>query len=87
MLAGRQTPLNEITALMSGSQVSNPFSQASVYNGGAAAAPAPIMQGAQLTGQAAMDAYNAEAGMWGNAMSGLFGMGGAFLGRPPAPVK
>ena len=82
MLAGRQTPLNEITALMSGSQVSNPFSQASVYNGGAAVAPTPILQGTQLQGQAAMDQYNADAGMWGNVASGLFGMGGAFLGRP-----
>ena len=79
MLSGRQTPLNEITALMSGSQVSNPFSQASVYNGGAAVAPAPILQGTQLQGQAAMDQYNAQAGMWGNTMSGLFGMGGAGL--------
>jgi hypothetical protein len=83
MLAGRQTPLNEITALMSGSQVSNPFSQASVYNGGAAAAPAPILQGTQLQGQSAMDIYNQQAGTYGNLMSGLFGMGGAFLGRPP----
>ena len=79
MLAGRQTPLNEITALMSGSQVSNPFSQASVYNGGAAVAPTPVLQGAQLQGQSAMDQYNAQAGMWGNTMSGLFGMGGAGL--------
>ena len=82
MLASRQTPLNEIIALTSGSQVSNPFSQASVYNGGAAVAPAPILQGTQLQGQAAMDQYNADAGMWGNVASGLFGMGGAFLGRP-----
>ena len=83
MLAGRQTPLNEITALMSGSQVSNPFSQASVYNGGAAVAPTPVLQGAQLQGQAAMDLYNQQAGMWGNTVGGLMGMGGAFLGRPP----
>lgn len=82
MLAGRQTPLNEITALMSGSQVSNPFSQPSVYNGGAAVAPTPLLQGMQLQGQAAMDQYNADAGMWGNVANGLFGMGGAFLGRP-----
>ena len=82
MLAGRQTPLNEIIALMSGSQVSNPFSQASVYNGGAAVAPTPILQGTNMQGQALMDKYNADAGMWGNTMSGLFGMGGSFLGRP-----
>ena len=81
MLAGRQTPLNEITALMSGSQVSNPFSQASVYNGGATAAAAPLFQGAQAQGQAANDLYNAQAGMYGNTLSGLFGMGGAFLGN------
>jgi hypothetical protein len=85
MLAGRQTPLNEITALMSGSQVSNPFSQASVYNGGAAAAPAPILQGTQLAGQAANDIYNSQAGAYGNMMSGLFGMGGAVLGNPFGP--
>jgi hypothetical protein len=85
MLAGRQTPLNEITALMSGSQVSNPFSQASVYNGGATAAPAPVLAGTQMAGQAANDIYNSQAGAYGNMMSGLFGMGGAVLGNPFGP--
>ena len=80
MLAQRQTPLNEITALMSGSQVSNPFAQAAAYNGGATAAPTPIMQGAQAQGQADMAAYNARTGAYGNMMSGLFGLGGAAMG-------
>jgi len=77
ILAQRQTPLNEITALTSGSQVSNPFAQAPVYNGGAAVAAAPMFQAAQAQGQADMDAYNAQAGMYGGMMSGLFGLGGA----------
>ena len=81
-MAQRQTPLNEITALQSGSQVANPFSQASAFNAGAVAAPAPLFQGAQAQDQAAMQRYGIQAGSAGNLMSGLFGLGSAYIGRP-----
>lgn len=73
LLSQRQVPLNEITALMSGSQVNNPFSQAQVYQGGANVAPAPMT----LPFEARMNQYNAQAGNYGNMMSGLFGLGSA----------
>lgn len=77
MLMQRQTPLNEITALQSGSQVSNPFAQAPAFQGGATVNPAPLFQATQAQGQAAIDRYNAQAANSGNLMSGLFGLGGS----------
>ncbi len=77
MLAQRQTPLNEISALMSGSQVSNPFAQAGV--GGVNAQGTPIMQGAQLGSQYTTDLYNLAAAQRGQMTSGLFGLGAAGL--------
>jgi hypothetical protein len=77
MLAQRQTPLNEITALMSGSQVSNPFAQAPAYQAGATVGAAPVMQGTALQGQNAIDLYNAQAAGQGGMMSGLFNLGGS----------
>lgn len=82
MLMQRQTPLNEITALQSGSQVSNPFAQAPAFQAGATVAPAPLFQATQAQGQAAIDRYNAQAAQSGNLMSGLFGLGAAYLGNP-----
>ena len=81
LLAGRQTPLNEITALISGSQVNNPFAQVGGYQGGAAQQPAPVFQGTQAQWQADMDRYNQQAAGAGNMMSGLFGLGSAWIGR------
>jgi len=77
LLAQRQTPLNEINALMSGSQVTNPFAQASV--GGLNAQGMPIMQGGQLASQYAGDLYNAKAAQAGQTNQGLFGLGTAGL--------
>jgi hypothetical protein len=76
MLAERQTPLNEITALMSGSQVSNPFSMPG-YAQNANVQPAPIFGATQATGNWNADLYNARAAQAGNLQSGLFGLGGA----------
>jgi hypothetical protein len=76
MLAERQTPLNEITALMSGSQVSNPFSMPG-YAQNANVQPAPIFGATQATGNWNADLYNAQAAQAGNLQSGLFGLGGA----------
>lgn len=76
-LTKRQAPLNEITALLSGSQVSNPF-QMPNFNptmpGGT-----PYMQGAQLGQQNNIDLYNLAATNAANTNSGLFGLGTAGL--------
>ena len=84
MLAQRQTPLNELSALQSGSQVNNPFAGGLGYQAGANVAPAPIAQGIANKGQAAMNQYNAQqAALGGNisAGAGLLGsLGSAAIG-------
>ena len=70
-------PLNQISALMSGSQVQMPQFQG--YTGANVAA-APIMAGAQAQDQAAMQRYNAAQTGANSLTSGLFGLGGAALG-------
>lgn len=81
ILAGRQTPLNEINALMSGSQVSNPFAVPGAAQN-ANVAPAPLFGAAQAQYGADMNAYNAGAAGNANMMSGLFSLGGAAIGSP-----
>jgi len=76
MLAQRQVPLNEITALMSGSQVSNPFSTPG-YAQNAQVGAAPVFAAQQLSGQWGRDNYNAAAAQSGNLQSGLFQLGAA----------
>lgn len=78
MLMQRQVPLNEITALMSGSQVSNPFAMPS-YAQNASVAPAPVYGAATDAGNYASDIYNVKAQQAGNLQSGLFSLGGAGL--------
>ena len=75
LLAQRQTPLNEISALMSGSQVSNPFSTPG-YAQNTNVAPAPTFAGAQAAGNNAMQQYNAQVGS-SNATTGAAGALGA----------
>jgi len=72
----RQMPLNEITALMSGSQIQNP--QFGAYQG-ATVAPAPIMQGAVAQGQFNQNAANTAAAQQNAGLSGLFSLGGSAL--------
>ena len=81
ILAQRQTPLNEITALMSGSQVSNPFSMPG-YAQNTNVAAAPVFAGAQAQGAADMNAYNQQVAGNNAMMSGLFGLGSAAIGAP-----
>lgn len=81
ILAGRQTPLNEINALMSGSQVSNPFAVPGAAQN-ANVAPAPLFGAAQAQYGADMNAYNAGQAGNANMMGGLFSLGGAALGSP-----
>ena len=76
LLAQRQTPLNEIIALMGGSQVNNPFAVGG-YNGNANVAPAPIFGATQAQGQWDQNAYNQRVGSYNNMMGGLFGLGSA----------
>ena len=77
-MAQRQTPLNEITALMSGSQVSNPFS-VPAYAQNAQVQAAPLFGATQQAVNWNSDLYNVNAAQSGNLQSGLFGLGGAGL--------
>ena len=60
ILAQRQTPLNEVTALMSGSQVSNPFAVPGAAQN-TNVAPAPIFGATQAQGQADANKFNAQS--------------------------
>jgi hypothetical protein len=73
LLAQRSVPLNEITALMSGSQVSNPFAGQG-YQGGAVK-PTDYFSGANMLNQYNQDIYNQGVGSQ-NALIGA----GATLG-------
>jgi hypothetical protein len=79
LLAQRQTPLNEISALRSGSQV-NPL-QFQNFSG-SQVAPAPIFAGTQAQGQADADIYNAKLGTYNAGLGGLFKIGAAYAGKP-----
>lgn len=78
-LQGRQMPLNEITALMSGSQIQNPTFQA--YQG-QSVAPAPVAQAAAQQAQYQQNLYNQQMGQANANTAGLYSLGGAFLGGP-----
>jgi hypothetical protein len=85
LLTQRQTPLNEVNALLSGSQVNNPFAGGLGYNGAGNVQAAPIANAIANQGQAAMNQYNAsQAALNGNlaAGAGLLGsLGSAWLMR------
>lgn len=70
----RQMPLNEITALMSGSQIQNPQFQA--YQGSNVAA-APIFGATQAQGQAEQNTYNQQVASQNANTAGLFSLAGA----------
>lgn len=86
MLAGRQTPLNEINALMSGSQVSNPFAVPNAAQN-TQVAPAPVFGAAQAQGAADLNSYNAQQAGMSNAMSGLFGLGSSAIRYSDSRLK
>jgi hypothetical protein len=73
-LALRNQPLNEITALMSGSQVQMPQFQG--YTGANVGA-APVFDAARAQGDYAQKNYQNQMAGYNNQMSGLFGLGGA----------
>jgi hypothetical protein len=73
----RSLPLNEYTALASGSQVTNPSFRGTGQVQGPAAAP--VFAGAQAQGQSAIDLYNAQMAQANSARSGLTGLLGTGL--------
>lgn len=81
MLTGRQTPLNEINSLLSGSQVNNPFAVPNVSSG-TNIQPAPMYRAVGDQYNANMGIYNANQASNANLMNGLFSLGSAALGSP-----
>jgi len=81
LLTSRQTPLNEITALMSGGQVNNPFSVPG-YAQNSTVAPAPTFAATQAQGQWDQNNYNQQVGSFNNMMGGLASLGAAYIGKP-----
>lgn len=75
-LALRNQPLNEITGLMSGSQIQMPQFQG--YQG-SNIAPPPIFAAAQAQGQYGMDQYGMQQAAANANTSGLYGLAGAGL--------
>ena len=78
LLSQRQIPLNEITALMSGSQVQNPFAVPG-YGGVQAPGAAPYFAAQNALSGYNTDVFNAGAAGAGNLQSGLFGLGSTAL--------
>jgi hypothetical protein len=75
-LTQRQTPLNEINALMSGSQVANPSFGA--YQG-QNVAPAPLFAATQAKGAADLNIYNTQTGTSNANRAGLYQLGASAL--------
>jgi hypothetical protein len=72
----RQQPLNEITGLMSGSQIQLPqFQQYTGQN----VAPTPVLAAAQAQGQGALQQYGIQQSGANANTAGLYGLGGAAL--------
>lgn len=72
-------PLNQVTALMSGSQIQTP--QFQNYQGSSAQA-APLYQAAQNQGQYEQNAYAQQMAGYNSMMGGLGMLGGAAIGAP-----
>jgi hypothetical protein len=70
----RQLPLNEINALMSGSQIQNP--QFQQYTGANVQA-APIANATAQQGAFAQNLYNQNLGSYNQNLAGLYSLGGA----------
>lgn len=78
MLTRRQTPLNEIIALLSGTQVNNPFSIPS-FNAGANVAPPPIFGAADAQSRYGTDIYNSQVGTANANTSAAANIAAAYL--------
>ena len=75
-LTQRQTPLNEISALMSGSQVNNQFATPG-YAQNTNVAAAPVFAGVQEAGKFAQTNYGHNVNRANAALDGLFKIGAA----------
>lgn len=73
-LLQRQLPLNEINALMSGSQIQNP--QFGAYQG-QTITPAPIANATAQQGAYNQNLYNQQVGTYNTNVAGLYNLGGA----------
>jgi hypothetical protein len=80
----RQMPINEIAALMSGSQIQNPVFQPFT---GANVGAAPIAQTMQNAYAGAQNAYNQEMASQNAQTSGLFQLGAAAIGLSDRRLK
>ncbi len=72
-------PLNEVTALMSGSQIQAP--QFQQYQGSTIQA-APIANATAQQGQYAQNLYAQQMGGYNSMLGGLASLGGAAFGAP-----
>ena len=79
----RNQPLNEISGLMSGSQIQMPQFQG--YSG-SNIAQTPVMQGAMAQGQSAMDQYGIQSANANAQNAGLYGMLGTAGGLAGAKL-
>jgi len=83
ILALRETPMNEASALQTGTQVSNPFAGQLGYQAGSNVNAAPVAQGVANQGQAAQNLYNVQTAQSNGQMAagaGLLGsIGGAMI--------
>jgi hypothetical protein len=70
-LTQRDVPINEITALLSGSQVQNP--QFPGYQG-SVAAPMPLFNATQAQGAWDQNIYNQQVAQRNSLLGGLFGL-------------
>jgi hypothetical protein len=68
----RQMPLNEVNALVEGSQIQNP--QFQQYTG-ANVAPPPIANAATLQGQFDQNTFNQNTGTYNQNLAGLYSLG------------
>jgi hypothetical protein len=73
-IQNRQIPLNEISALMSGSQIQNP--QFAAYQG-QNIAPPPIANAAAQQGAYDQNLYNQQVGSYNTNVAGLYSLAGA----------
>jgi len=84
-IQGRNQGINELNALQSGAQVSNPFAGSLGFQGGFNAQAAPTFAGVQAQGQANQNQYNANQAQNNaniGAGAGLIGsLGSAYLSR------
>jgi hypothetical protein len=83
-LQQRQLPINEISALISQSQIQNP--QFGAYQG-SNIAPAPIANAAGQTAAYNQNLSNQQTASANQNLGGIFGLGSAALGNIPAITK